>query len=482
MTSAFPDMMAQVPGHGLRAHWMAESLRLREAQWGPLEDSRELRSLRRTAAGRPLETLVLERARLLAQREGLDTVITRWASSARLALIILLLAAMLVGAGAAAGVLGDGERPVNLMAALTALLGLHSLSLLLWWLSPLLPRTDPQAGLGELWLRLSARLARGPDTLLAMQGLAGLLGRRRVLRSALGSISHAWWLVALLAALLTLLGLLSTRRYGFGWETTLLSADTMVWLAQTLGWLPGKLGFAIPPAELIRMSDGLHPLPDSAHALWSAWLLGCLVCYGLLPRTLVLILSVLRTRRGLRRMQVDMGLPGLSELRERLQAPSRPGGIDSPASPPSTSTPAAAEPHMPDDAPAIVGLELAADTPWPPGTLAPGLRDLGMVDSRAQREQLLLHLEARPPARLLLVCDGRQTPDRGTIAWLGELAHLAPYVHLTLLGGDARPERAQAWQRATARAGLPPDALHGEPAAALAWLAGESTVSGEPLP
>src|SRR5690606_40014303 len=59
-----------------------------------------------------------------------------------------------------------------------------------------------------------------------------------------------------------------------------------------LGWLPSFIGFPQPSAEVVRASNGLQTLPVSAQALWSAWLLGTVVLYGLVPRIVALGLSI----------------------------------------------------------------------------------------------------------------------------------------------------------------------------------------------
>ena len=62
--------------------------------------------------------------------------------------------------------------------------------------------------------------------------------RQRLTRWGLGLLVNALWALAMLAALVTLLLLLATRRYGFVWETTLLSGDAFVALTHLLGALP----------------------------------------------------------------------------------------------------------------------------------------------------------------------------------------------------------------------------------------------------
>src|SRR3546814_15391954 len=70
------------------------------------------------------------------------------------------------GIGVALGALGDGGRPVNLLLALVALLGLNAVAFVFWLLSFLF-KSHGGAWLGEAWLWLTRKLARGPDAALA---------------------------------------------------------------------------------------------------------------------------------------------------------------------------------------------------------------------------------------------------------------------------------------------------------------------------
>src|SRR3546814_9939352 len=72
----------------------------------------------------------------------------RWRHGAALSLAILLLIAVIAGVASAAGALGDGTRPVNVLWAVGALLGVHALTFLLWLASFLL-RPGSATGLGR---------------------------------------------------------------------------------------------------------------------------------------------------------------------------------------------------------------------------------------------------------------------------------------------------------------------------------------------
>lgn len=463
------------PRPSLDEYWIAETLRLRESLWGPLQDAMEVRQARTQAQG--FTQKVLLRARLVARRENLDTLIQRWKQGSRLALAGLLMLAILAGAGAAVGALGDGSRPVNLLLALTALLGLNTLSFLFWLVSFAVGNHGGGALLGELWLWLTRKLARGPDAALAPRALLGLLSRSKALRWILGAISHGLWASALIAMLLTLIGLLSARRYGFQWETTLLSPDAFVGMTAILGWLPSQLGFAMPPEDIVRASSGLETLPEAARGLWSSWLIGCVIAYGVLPRLAALAISLWVSRRHLMAIGLDDTLPGYAELRDRLAPSSEKAGVDAPDT---DAFQARIQPRMgqvfrPGQTLAA-GLELPPDLAWPPTALPDTVVDLGLVDTRSQRHALMDHLQAHPGARLLLVCDGRQTPDRGTIALLADLASLAAHTAVLVLEGpqDATPQRSrkETWEQKLFAAGFSPEQIRANLSTALASLPG----------
>ncbi len=458
-------------GSAFNACWLAETLRLRETHWGPLDDSRELRRVR--APGTSFSQKILLRAALIGRREGVDRSLQHWRQIARLTLAGMLLAAILAGAGAALGALGDGTRPVNLLLAVAALLGLHTITFILWLLSFALEGHNAGAWLGRAWLWLTQKLARGPDSGLAPRALAELLARNGSLRWALSAISHGLWVGAMLSALATMLGVLSAKRYGFNWETTLLSPDTFVALTKALGWLPGVLGFAMPGDAAIRASDGLHALPESTQALWSSWLIGCLVIYGLLPRLAGFLASFFIARRGIAAIAIDEGLPGYAELRERLQPASENMGIDAPAG----NDGLAQGQHAlftGDDqpGPSLVGLELPPGFAWPPRPAPSHVHDLGIVDTGPQRKALLDYLHAHAPDKLLIVCDGRQTPDRGAIGLVAEAASLTGQTRILLLAPPGNTEgRLAAWLERLAAAGIAAEHAYTDAPAALDWVA-----------
>ncbi|WP_283737792.1 DUF2868 domain-containing protein [Alcaligenes faecalis] len=442
---------------------LVEAIRLRETLWGPVEDLSESRRAR--AAGGSFAQRVSARALALARRDGLEQAWTRWWRIARLLLIAMAVLALLAGAGTAAGALGDGSRAVNVVTAVGALLGLHALTFIFWLFSLVWSGKGAGTGswAGDAWWWLSRRFVKG-DASLVPQAFAAVLARRGSQSWLAGLISHSLWVLAFLSALSTLLLLLASRRYHFNWETTLLTPDTFVWLVEGLGALPSLLGFAQPDTLTIRSSDGLQVLDAQAQALWSSWLLGAVVTYGLLPRVLALAWSLWQWRKHTARLSLDDSLPGLAELRPRLMPVSEPTGVDELASPDRVariqsqpSTPLAA------NALCVVGLELPPEQSWPPAFMQAQMQDLGRVDSRAERLDILGRLQSASPRHLLMVCDAAQTPDRGVVATLVEWAQLAQQSDVVLLDealADPDQTRRRSWHERLVAAGFAPGQIH----------------------
>ena len=419
----------------LQRFWLSEAIRLREEHAGPLEDREANR--RAQAGGGDLAERIQARALLLAGRDGQLQALRHWLQGARLALAALLLLALLSGIGLALAALGDGQRPVNVFWALGSLLGLNLLMLLGWALGLLLAR-DSTGALGRLWLWLSEKLARDAQAAQLAPALLVLLQRQRLGRWGLGVLVHGLWLLALLAALLSLLTLLATRRYGFVWESTILGGETFIALTQALGALPARLGFSLPDAELIRASGDSALASEAARHAWAGWLLGALLVYGLLPRLLLGAFCLWRWRRGCAALRLEVGLPGYELLRERLQPSSERLGVCD-AAPAQWPQPTAGRNPQDSQGAVLVAIELDERRPWPPA-LAKGISDAGVIDSREQRQRLLEQLTRFPPARLAVACDPRRSPDRGSLALLGELARTAAATRIWLL--PAQPGEA----------------------------------------
>ncbi|MFI8480272.1 DUF2868 domain-containing protein [Pseudomonas sp. NPDC078700] len=413
----------------LQKLWLTETIRLREEHTGPLEDSETNRRVQ--MAGGDFAQRLQHRALLLAERDGQLQALTHWRQGSRLALLAMLVFAVFSGIGLSVAALGDGLRPVNVFWALGSMLGLNLLMLLAWLLG-LIFAGNSAGALGRLWLWLSEKLARDAQVAQLAPALLILLQRKRLSRWALGVMSNGFWLVALLSALVSMLLLLATRRYGFVWESTILSGETFTLLTQSIGALPALFGFSLPDAELIRISGDSAMLSEAARQSWAGWLVGVLLVYGIIPRLVLTVACWLLWSTGRAALKLDTSLPGYSLLRERLQPSSERLGVNDSA-PDFLHQPAAGHNANPSEDAVLMAIELDAQYQWPPSQLPPGVLDAGVIDNREQRQRLLEQLTRFPPARLLIACDPRRSPDRGALSLLGELSRCAGATRIWLL-------------------------------------------------
>lgn len=418
--------------------WLTETIRLREEHAGPLDDLEANRLAR--AAGGDLPSRIARRALWLAERDGLTAALKHWLQGARLALVLLMIFAVLSGAGLAFAALG--QTPVNVFWALGSLLGINMILLLSWALG-LIFAGEHGATLGRLWLWLSEKFARDAKTAQLAPALLLLLQRKKLNRWALGALINGLWLLAMLSALILLLTLMATRRYGFVWETTILGADTFIHVTQVLGYLPSLLGFNVPTEEMIRASgDGALDI-ESARQAWATWLVGVLVVYGVLPRLLLALFCLWRWNRGKAALRLDLNLPGYAQLRERLMPTSERLGVNDPE-PAQLHRVESNVGELASEGALLVAIELDEQRPWPP-VLPKNVSNAGILDSRESRHKLLEQLSRFPPARLAVACDPRRSPDRGSLALIAELARNAGATRIWLL--QAPPGEALDGQR-----------------------------------
>ena len=439
----------------LQRLWLTETVRLREEHAGPLDDL-EANRRARTSAG-DLSTRLQNRALWLAERDGLLSAMQHWLQGARLALLVLAVLAVLSGAGLAFAALGDGQTPVNVFWALGSLLGLN-LILLLSWVMGLLFAGNHGASLGRLWLWLSEKLARDAKAAQLAPALLLLLQRRKLNRWALGTLVNGLWLLAMLSALVMMLLLMATRRYGFIWETTILGADVFVAATRALGALPHWLGFGVPTVEMIRISNDTSLYNNElVRQAWAVWLVGVVLIYGVIPRLLLAALCLWRWKSGRNALQLDLNLPGYSQLRERLMPSSERLGVNDIA-PEQLHNVQAGHSDLQTDGALIVAIELDDQHPWPP-QLPAMVKDAGILDSRESRQKLLEQMTRFPPARLAIACDPRRSPDRGSLALIGELARSARETRIWLLqappGQALDADRLGDWHAALKKLGLP---------------------------
>lgn len=446
---------------------MAEALRLREIRHGRCDDVAANRAARHEADG--LEPRIVARAAHLGASTGLTEAVVVLASRADLAAVGLAALALAGGVGAAFAVAGDGSRAINVVWALGGLLGLHVLSLLIWIGGFAFSGAVGPSGLGAAWTWISARLSGGGE---AARALAGLHARAGLTRWWLGAVTHGVWSAALVGAMLGLLATFMLRGHGFMWETTLLPADFFVRLVGVAGWLPEKLGFAVPDPGAVAASGGMVLAEESARRAWASWLVACVMVYGVVPRLLLWAWCARRLRLGRAGLRLDTSLPGFVELALQLAPASERIGVTDAAPDAISAARVGGGAGLAGEA-ALVGIELRGDIPWPPA-LPMGVRDAGLADGREQRARVLEGLAARSVGRLLVACDPRLSPDRGSLAFIAELSRHAGVCRVWLLTrpGNRDAVRRAHWREGLVGIGLKSEDLIEDDDQALAWLGG----------
>ncbi len=435
---------------------ITEAIRLAE-QAGPLEDAQ---AVRQALAAHPANTRRIDaRASHLGQRIGLQQELARSRQGAPWVLLALAAVIVLVGVSLAGGVAGSGERRINVMVALSSLLGVHLLTLLLWGIGLALPGATLPASFGRLWLALTARVAGGRrgQTPLLLRAATGLLVRARLLPWAFGFVSHAIWSLSFAAVLASLLFALAFRNYTLNWETTILDPSFFVDSVRALGWLPAHLGFPVPDAQTVLSAAPASTTGTAVSTAgqrdWALWFTGCIVVYGLLPRLLLMALCavVWRIRKPL--LRPDPADPYYGRLAARFDAlaPTRivdadPGGRTPAAVPPGLA------PERTQDLLVTVGFELPPETVWPPAALAALTQEqaapptgspihVRRVDGSLSERRALLDLLADwRPRRVLIACRAAASPDRGTERFLRDVLALCGECRLWLLHADALRE------------------------------------------
>ncbi|MEH6549002.1 MAG: DUF2868 domain-containing protein [Pseudomonadales bacterium] len=402
---------------------LTEALRAHEnAQGEAVQDSPLMnRSLLGTQA--TIEQKILQRGRALGQ-PLFGKAISRTRYRTLVLLTLLLAVGVLAGMMAAASAFNTSREEVNIFSLMLALLGLNFFSLSWWFLSFLTTKESTFTG-GRDWLQ---SIATKFCACSSAGGISWLqtLGSKPVGRWSFAVVSHAMWLFMLSGSLITATALLMFRQYDFIWETTLLNEQTLVSLAHALTWLPAKLGINVPDAATIlasRPGAAADVLAASRQA-WATLLLIGLLCYGIVPRLLLLELSFWRQGKAMGRVELDLSLPYYIELRQQLSPLSRSTGIIDKADIKLPDAVKLAGVHIP--LPEIqnaryLGLDLdQCKTQWPP-TGIDSDANLGITVDAQSQQHALVNIDSSPEQALILVSSLLSSPDRGMARYLKDI-------------------------------------------------------------
>ncbi len=436
---------------------LAETVRIVEHDGSaPIEDPAAEQRAREL--GGSFEQRIVARAAQLPRAKALRAELQRVDRSIGLIVAVLLVIAMVAGAGAARALLDvRRDESVNFFWVFGGLLAIQTLFLPLWVALMIAgPRALSGGSLGGMVMAgarsISARFDRSPQRLAALNAVGATTMAGAIGRWTFSAVSHCAWTAFNVGALVLVVLLLSTRHYTFTWETTILSAEAYERISQVIGRAPAVFGFEVPtPAEITGSQWPVDPdIAETTRQAWSGLLIGSIAIYGLGPRLILLAMSMLMRRRAVRCWVLDTTRPGFLRLRERLMPQARQLGVIDPDQSDDTNVttgPPAADNDRAVGPPAILGLEI--DRPasgWPPPAAAIW-DDLGIVDSREDRQQAVARLvaAAKRPGRMIVTCSLATTPDRGIARFLGEVGAAAGApLSLVLTGGQVLRARGDA--------------------------------------
>lgn len=387
----------------LKSLWLTETVRLIEKENGRFNDD-EANRIARNEAG-TLTTRLIKRAELLSEQNSLQQVQVGWLNSAKLSMIILLIIALLTGAGLAFSALAN--NPVNLYWALLCLLGVHFVSLFLWAISCIFVPNESGSLLIHIWLWLANKLSQKKTVSQVLPAFITLFSDK--IRWLVGLIVNLLWTVILFSALVILVILLSTKNYSFEWQTTLLSADSVIRLTYLLGWLPSTLGFTLPDTDMIRVSA--KAMTDAEiRSAWAIWLLGIFIVYGLGVRITLFIFCWLKWVIGCQNITLNLQEREYQQLANELQPVAVKSIVD--------------QEHQHDDVRLgnqqinkITGskqylLAIDMEPSWVPPEQS---LFLGFLNNNEQRKSILEFLQQNPAEKLLIAIDTDRSPDRGML-------------------------------------------------------------------
>ena len=335
------------------------------------------------------------------------------------------------------------QSSLNFMLILVGILGGNSLMLIIWLISLTQKYRAPTSI--PLWLTGSLK---DPihQALLEHDAQTAAQLPFRWIRSR---ISHQIALCGLLGMFTASLMLLTVRQYQFNWQSTLLTDQHFAHIIHVLAWLPAQLGIPTPSPSIIAAARNHY---HSEHAAqWGILLLASILCYGIIPRLIAWLICWQHSRRY--RPTLNLAQPYYQNIIQQWQRQIIDDASDY-------------QPDRPAIAPAKIPLNSAgehwailleapnAPDNWHSNILGQDWANKGSINERAELARLINELAAQP-VQLLIGIRAQQTPDRGIIRQIAQLAQAAQHnIIIQLLPSNppsptpAEQERRALWHKA----------------------------------
>ena len=335
------------------------------------------------------------------------------------------------------------QSSLNFMLILVGILGGNSLMLIIWLISLTQKYRAPTSI--PLWLTGSLK---DPihQALLEHDAQTAAQPPFRWIRSR---ISHQIALCGLLGMFTASLMLLTVRQYQFNWQSTLLTDQHFAQIIHALAWLPAQLGIPTPSPSIIAAARNHY---HSEHAAqWGILLLASILCYGIIPRLIAWLICWQHSRRY--RPTLNLAQPYYQNIIQQWQRQ-----IIDDASDYQPDRPAIAPAKIPLNSTgehwAILLEAPNAPDNWHSHILGQDWANKGSINERAELARLINELAAQP-VQLLIGIRAQQTPDRGIIRQIAQLAQAAQHnIIIQLLPSNpqsptpAEQERRALWHKA----------------------------------
>ncbi len=455
--------------HNFQNVWRYEAVRLLELANTSLSEAsaNQLASLSPGGPAAQLHARAMQLANVHKVEQPIHEAM-RW--SYRLMWVFWLLS-LFAGVSAGLTVLGDANSPINVLWALGSVLLVPTITLVLW-LSSIGLGIGSGGWLGHWWQIVMGRLSRRGQDAVVWQAWLKVADAAQMQRWWFAFLTHTMWFWMMSGVVIATVLAFSLRHYTFMWQTTWLSSDTFVVVAQAIGRLPADLGFEVPDASMIEASGNAVLDEPLTRAAWANWFVGAVVVFGWFPRFVAAITSYLILRHRDRHLSIRTDDAYAISVLDRLASLNRGVHVDAPNGEPDTlGRLQGIEPRLSQSQAAA----LAVETDMPPEllrTMSKGVQVLPDADDRQTRMQALSSLEQLRPANLLLVLDARLTPDRGSLGLILQFGIHAVRTSVFLANSNDNRARLGVWREKLEMIGVPAPLVTVEQA--VDWLFGQS--------
>ncbi len=418
------------------------------------------------------------RAQSLVQQHDLSLILSRAARLSRYAKIFVFFVAALLGALGSIYAITDSNT-INIYWLLLVLLGFNLLSMLLWLVGIGLNITDLMSGLFARlisWLPEHFKSKNQTNKTTESQSMqadkawldcnfSGTVGKWQM-----SMMTHQLWLVYLFTGLVFFVLMLMVRQYDFVWGTTLLSDSIFIKITDVLSWPLNLLGFVTPSTEMIQQTrvgslatDAIQTSTIAYRYHWAQFLLGALLCFGIVPRILLWGWSMMMGRYARKHFAPDYYLPYYINLRQQLMPLASHGEIvDADISPQVISKPRIDTPTAHDLSAETqwVAVELSDNIHWPPASINTN-NNLGHVISRETLAVALNYLHDKQKPIVAVAVSSARAPDRGIQRTITSLMSSSSQRWLVLVkqheDEPVSSSRLAAWYRMADTCNVPAD-------------------------